>query len=321
MSYQTTGGRMRNQKTLARPTSLSGIGLHSGQPASLTIHPAPADTGIVFYQKTTNAVHSCPAYIKHLRPMDLCTTIGLNGFQIQTVEHLLSALAGLEIDNAYLELDGNEVPAVDGSASPFVNLIQSVGALEQDLPRAYLKIVRPLSVGTDSRSLTVYPSALPKISYSIDYPHPLIQRQSYVHYGSVKDFQKNIAGARTFAFRHEVELLWSRGLGIGGSLDNTLVLSETGLMNESGFRFYDECVRHKVLDLIGDLSLLGVPIIGHFVADRAGHSVHAQMVKAILDNPDAWILLNASEEDRPSMVHAGSSLPQPVSEVPQPAYL
>jgi UDP-3-O-[3-hydroxymyristoyl] N-acetylglucosamine deacetylase len=321
MFYQTTGGRMRNQKTLAHPTSLSGIGLHSGQPATLTLHPAPADTGVVFYQKTTNAVHSCPAYIKHLRPMELCTTIGLNGFQIQTVEHVLSALAGLEIDNAYLELDGNEVPAVDGSAGPFVNLIQSVGAVEQDLPRTYLKIVRPLSVGNDSRSLTVYPSALPKISYSIDYPHPLIQQQSYVHDCSVKEFQKNIAGARTFAFRQEVELLWSKGLGIGGSLDNTLVLSETGLMNESGFRFHDECVRHKVLDLIGDISLLGVPVIGHFVAHRAGHSVHAQMVKAILESPDAWILLNTSDEERSTMVHTASPFPKPMSEIPQPAYL
>ena len=312
---------MRNQKTLAHDASLAGIGLHSGQRATLTIHPAPADTGIVFYQKTTNAIHSCPAYIKHLRPMELCTTIGSNGFQIQTVEHVLSALAGLEIDNAYLELEGNEVPAVDGSAGPFVNLIQSVGAVEQDLPQTYLKIVRPLSVGNDSRSLAVYPSALPKISYSIDYPHPLIQHQSYVHDCSAKAFQKNIAGARTFAFRHEVELLWSRGLGIGGSLENTLVLSDTDLMNESGFRFHDECVRHKVLDLIGDLSLLGVPVIGHFVAHRAGHSIHAQMVKAILENPDAWILLNTGEKEGFALVHSPSPFPQPVTDIPQPAYL
>lgn len=312
---------MRNQKTLAHSTTLSGIGLHSGEAATLTLHPAPVDTGVVFYQKTTNAIHSCPAYINHLRPMELCTTIGLNGFQIQTVEHLLSALAGLEIDNVYLELDGTEIPAVDGSAAPFVNLIQSVGAIDQDQPRTYLKIVRPLTVGNDSRSLTVYPSALSKISYSIDYPHPLIQHQSYVHDCSVAEFQKNIAGARTFAFRHEVELLWARGLGIGGSLDNTLVLSETGLMNEGGFRFHDECVRHKVLDLIGDLSLLGIPVIGHFVAHRAGHSVHAQMVKAILDNPDAWILLNASGEERATIFKTASPPAKPASQIPQPAYL
>ena len=312
---------MRNQKTLAHPTTLSGVGLHSGQPATLTLHPAPVDTGVVFYQKTSKAIHSCPAYIHHLRPMDLCTTIGLNGFQIQTVEHVLSALAGLEIDNAYLELDGNEVPAVDGSAAPFVNLIQSVGSIDQDQPRTYLKIVRPLSVGNESRSLTVYPSALPKISYSIDYPHPLIQQQTYIHDCSTTEFQKNIAGARTFAFRHEVEFLWSRGLGIGGSLDNTLVLSETGLMNEKGFRFRDECVRHKVLDLIGDLSLLGIPIIGHFVADRAGHNVHAQMVKAILENPDAWILLNTRDEDQSTKFNTTSPFPKPMSQVPQPAYL
>lgn len=311
---------MRNQQTLAYSISLSGVGLHSGQPTTLTIHPAPVNTGVVFYQRTINEIHSCPASINHLRPMDLCTTIGLNGFQIQTVEHLLSALAGLEIDNAFLELNGNEVPAVDGSAAPFVERIQSVGAIKQDRPRTYLKIVQPLSVGSDTRSLTVYPSILPKISYSIDYPHPLIQHQTYIHDCSTVEFERNIAGARTFAFRDEVELLWSRGLGIGGSLDNTLVFSDTGLMNETGLRFHDECVRHKVLDLIGDLSLLGIPVIGHFVANRAGHSVHAQLVKAILDNPDAWILLNASDEERSTLFKTASPFLTPASQTPQPAY-
>ena len=293
---------MQHQKTLAQPVSLSGIGLHSGQTVNMTLHPAPAGSGIVFTRNTAGNVHTCPAFIENLRPMELCTTIGINGFQIQTVEHVLSALAGLEVDNVYLELDGNEVPAVDGSAAPFVDLIQSVGILRQDCPRTYLKIVKPLTVEDQNRSISVYPSSLSKISYSIDYPHPYIQRQTYEHDWSASQFQKNIAGARTFAFSKEVELLWSRGLGIGGSLDNTLVFSDTGLLNETGLRFSDECVRHKILDLIGDLALLGMPVIGHFVADRAGHNLHGELVKAILDHPEAWILLNASEDEKSSLL-------------------
>ena len=312
---------MQHQHTLSRSTSLSGVGLHSGHQATLTLHPAPVGTGVVFYQKATGEVHTCPAYIKHLRPTDLCTTIGINGFQIQTVEHVLSALAGLEIDNAYLELDGNEIPAVDGSAAPFVEVIQSAGVVKQDQLRTYLKIVHPISVGDDSRSLTVYPSPLPKISYSIDYPHPLIQQQTYTHDCSITEFQKNIAAARTFAFKHEVEYLWSRGLGIGGSLENTLVFSDTDLMNDTGFRFNNECVRHKVLDLLGDLSLLGMPVIGHFVADRGGHSLHAQLVKAILDNPDSWILLNAGQEEKATLLNTTSPVLNGTTPHPQPAYL
>lgn len=312
---------MQYQHTLAHPTSISGVGLHSGQPATLTMHPAPVGTGVVFYQKTSSEVHTCPAYIKHLRPMDLCTTIGINGFQIQTVEHLLSALAGLEVDNAYLELDGNEIPAVDGSAAPFVEVLQSTGLVKQSQLRTYLKIVHPISVGDDSRSLTVYPASLPKISYSIDYSHPLIQNQTYEYDCSSTEFQRNIAGARTFAFRHEVEYLWSRGLGIGGSLENTLVFSETDLLNDTGFRFHDECVRHKILDLVGDLSLLGIPVIGHFVADRGGHSLHAELVQAILENPDSWILLNASEEERSTLLKSKSPFLTPTAQIPQPAYL
>jgi UDP-3-O-[3-hydroxymyristoyl] N-acetylglucosamine deacetylase len=229
--------------------------------------------------------------------MELCTAIGSNGFQIQTVEHVLSALSGLEVDNAYLELEGEELPAVDGSAAPFVDLIQSVGRKRQEHPRVYMKIVEPLTVtGSGDRMLAVYPSLLPKISYSIDYPHPLIKEQNYLYHLNPSEFQKNIAAARTFAFSHEVEALWARGLGQGGSLDNTLVLSENGILNETGLRFSDECVRHKILDLIGDLVLLGVPVIGHFIADRAGHKLHGQLVQRILEHPETWILVNANHE-------------------------
>ena len=309
---------MQHQKTLAQPSSLSGIGLHSGQPVNMTLHPAPAGSGIVFTRNNSGNVHTVPAFIEHLRPMELCTTIGMNGFQIQTVEHVLSALAGLEIDNACLELDGNEVPAVDGSAAPFVDLIQSAGTLTQNQPRTYLKIVKPLTVGEENRAISVYPSSLSKISYTIDYPHPYIQKQTYEYDCSSSEFTRNIAGARTFAFSKEVELLWSRGLGMGGSLENTLVFSDTGLMNETGLRFSDECVRHKILDLIGDLALLGMPVIGHFVADRAGHYLHGELVKAILDHPESWILLNTSEEDKSSLLKSSQPFLNHSPQAPQP---
>ena len=287
---------MRLQQTIAKSISVSGFGLHSGQPTTLTLHPAPPDTGLIFHKKSIGIAEKCPVNIKCLHPTDLCTALSVNGFQIQTVEHLLSALAGLEIDNAYLEVEGNEVPAMDGSSEPFVQLILEAGIIEQDVPRVYLKIVDPISVEKEGRSLSVYPSSLQKISYSIAYDHPLIKSQTYVYHASPSEFQRQIAEARTFAFQHEVEGLWSRGLGMGGSLQNTLVFSETEVINETGLRFSDECVRHKILDLIGDMVLLGLPVIGHFVADRAGHQLHAELVSAILNNPDSWILLNNEAE-------------------------
>lgn len=298
---------MNKQQTIAQTVSLSGVGLHSGQPVTLAIHPAPAGTGIIFVRNTQGGQEHCPATIHHLRPINLCTTLGVNGFKIQTVEHVLSALAGLEIDNAFIELDAEEVPAVDGSAAPFVELIHRAGIVSQEAPRTYLKIIHPIKIQKEDRTLTVLPSVLPKVSYSIEYAHPLIQRQTYEFEWTPAEFQRSIASARTFAFSKEVEWLWSVGLGRGGTLDNTLVFSDTDLLNEDGFRFPDECVRHKILDLIGDLSLLGIPVIGHFIADRTGHSAHAEMVKAILDQPSAWILLNAEDEEHPIHCHKISS--------------
>ncbi|GJL55681.1 MAG: UDP-3-O-acyl-N-acetylglucosamine deacetylase [Nitrospirales bacterium] len=287
---------MRFQQTIGKAISVSGVGLHSGEAAELTVHPAPSGTGIVFHKVTSGVPEACPATIQCLHPTDLCTALSFNTFQIQTVEHLLSALAGLEIDNVRLELTGNEIPALDGSSAPFVSLLLGAGIVEQTTLRTYLKIVRPITVERGNKSLSVYPAPLQKISYSIMYDHPLIKSQTYVHHASLPEFQRNIAPARTFAFKEEVEGLWSRGFGMGGSLDNTLVFSDTALMNETGLRFTDECVRHKILDLIGDLALLGLPVIGHFVADRAGHQLHAELVTAINANPDSWILINTDGE-------------------------
>ncbi len=312
---------MRSQQTISKSAFLSGIGLHSGNPASLAIHSAPPNTGIVFVKHVENHIQSCPANIAFLGQTDHCTSLESESFQVQTVEHVLSALAGLEIDNAYVELQGQEIPAADGSALPFVEILQNCGVISQDQPRSYIKIVEPITVEDGRRTITVTPSALPTISYFIDFPHPLIQQQAYEHTCSTQDFQKNIAGARTFAFRQEVEFLWSRGLGLGGSLNNTIVFSDTGLINEEELRFSDECVRHKVLDLIGDLALLGTPVIGHFIAKYAGHTLHTQLVQAILNNPDKWITLNTNQSTQTPFLtgHPYSSKQTQIPEL-QPAF-
>ncbi len=285
------------QKTLRQNISLEGIGLHSGKPSKVTLSPAPVDSGIVFRRKTNGHMESCQASIRNIRPMELCTTIGSNGFQIQTTEHVLSALWGMSIDNAYIDIDSEEVPAMDGSAAPFVEMIHAAGIISQERPRTYLKIVKPLHIGDHRRGVSILPSTTPRITYSIDYDHTLIQQQTYEYEWSPKAFQAKIAEARTFAFSYEVEALWARGLGQGGSLDNTIVFSESGILNEQGLRFPDECVRHKVLDLIGDLALLGVPVIGHVFADRSGHFLHNQLVQMILDNPETWILVGSHDSE------------------------
>ncbi|MEC9005501.1 MAG: UDP-3-O-acyl-N-acetylglucosamine deacetylase [Nitrospirota bacterium] len=281
------------QRTLKQKISLEGIGLHSGKSSKMTLSPAPLDSGIVFRRKTNGHVESCQASIRNLRPTELCTTIGSNGFQIQTTEHILSALWGMHIDNAYIDINSGEIPAMDGSAAPFVEMIHVAGIISQERPRTYLKIIKPLHVGNDSRGVSILPSATPKITYSVDYDHVMIQQQTIEYDWSPEAFQYTIAEARTFAFSQEVEALWARGLGQGGSLDNTIVFSESGILNEQGLRFPDECVRHKVLDLIGDLALLGLPIIGHIFADRSGHFLHNQVVQMILDSPDTWILVGS----------------------------
>ncbi len=308
---------MRFQQTLGNVVSVSGVGLHSGQPTSLSIHPAPSNTGLVFRQINDGTAESCPVNIKFLHSTDLCTALCFSDLHVQTIEHLLAALGGMEIDNVYLEVTGNEIPVLDGSSAPFVDLIHEAGIVEQSTSRTYLKIVRPVTVGNEEKSLSIYPSSLQKISYTIQYDHPLILTQTYEYDASPSEFQRNIAHARTFAFENDVQGLWSKGQGLGGSLDNTLVFSDTRLLNETGLRFPNECIRHKVLDLIGDMTMLVLPVIGHFVANRAGHQLHAKLVSAILEDTESWILLNTVEEEK-EVPHA--SKPQSHVTETQPVY-
>jgi UDP-3-O-[3-hydroxymyristoyl] N-acetylglucosamine deacetylase len=307
---------MRLQHTICRSVSCSGVGLHTGQRVSLTLTPAPPDTGIVFIRHHEGQAISLGASIRNLLSTELCTALSANGVLIKTVEHVLAALAGLEVDNCYVEVDGGEVPAMDGSAGAFVRLIRSAGIVAQERRQPHLKILRPIEVSEGGRRVAIEPSSTTRITYRVHYPHPMIQGQTYVYDWSTTSFERDIAEARTFAFLKEVEALWSRGLAKGGSLDNTIVLSDNGVMNESGLRFEDEFVRHKVLDLIGDVALLGIPFIGHLSAERSGHALHTKLVEQILAQPDSWMLIDGQETpvasqyvpSMPARVLAGASL-------------
>jgi UDP-3-O-[3-hydroxymyristoyl] N-acetylglucosamine deacetylase len=283
---------MRPQHTIGHAIGCTGVGLHTGQPISLTLRPAPPNTGIVFVRQNGTGPILFSASVRNLVPTELCTEISVKGTYVKTIEHVLAALVGLTVDNVYIELDGGEIPVMDGSAGPFVRLIRAAGIVPQDRRQPFLKVMRPIEVTDGDRRIRLEPSVTTRITYSIQYDHPLIETQTYAFDWSVSGFERDIAHARTFGFLKDVQALWARGLGKGGSLDNTIVLSDEGVLNQSGLRYHDEFVRHKILDLIGDLALLGVPFIGHLVADRAGHSLHAKLVEKILEERDTWVLLS-----------------------------
>lgn len=284
---------MRFQQTIGSTVSCSGVGLHSGKPVNLTLRPAPPNTGIVFVHRQGAEETLLPAAISNKVPTELCTAISVNGRQVKTIEHLLAALVGMEVDNVYAEVDAGEIPVLDGSASPFVRLIRTAGVIPQTRRQSYVKITQSIEVIDGARRVRIEPCSTPKITYSIHYDHPLIQTQTYTHTCSASAFEQEIATARTFGFLQEVEALWARGLGKGGTLDNTVVLSDEGVVNQSGLRFPNEFVRHKVLDLMGDVALLGFPFIGHIVAERSGHAMHTRLVEQILSQRDKWVLITS----------------------------
>lgn len=289
---------MKLQQTIKKPVLCTGVGLHSGCPVTLRLLPAPPNTGIIFIRTDLSPKVRIKAAIQNLRPALLSTAVGMNGTQIQTVEHLLAAAAGLGIDNLFIEVDAPELPVLDGSAAPFVGMLVEADLEQQEVPRSYLKIVRPIEICDGDKRIAIHPATLSSITCTITYDHPLIHTQDYTFSWSREDFIRDIAPARTFGFLREVESLWEAGLGLGGSLQNTLILSDEGLLNDDGLRFHDEFVRHKVLDLIGDLSLVGLPMIGRVEACRSGHALHTRLVSKILESPENWILV--STESSPS---------------------
>ncbi len=278
------------QRTLRRPTSCAGIGLHSGNKVTLSLKPAPADFGIRF-RRTDLGNLEIPATVSNLASIQYATGLARDKGSVETVEHLLAALTSLGIDNVVVELNHPEVPIMDGSASPFIYLINEAGVKRLAAPRRYLKVVRPIALSRGDKRIALYPSDHFKVTYSISFDHPLLRHQSRTLRITEESFCDDIAPARTFGFLKEVEMLRQNGLALGGSLENAVVLGETGVLN--ALRFEDEFVRHKILDVIGDLALVGYPIIGHLVAHRGGHALHTAFVAKILEEPETWRLVEA----------------------------
>jgi UDP-3-O-[3-hydroxymyristoyl] N-acetylglucosamine deacetylase len=285
---------MSVQRTLRRPVSCTGIGLHSGNKVTLSLKPSPADSGIRFQRSDLGGLE-IPAIVTHLGGIQYQTGLTREAVSVETVEHLLAALTALGIDNAIVELNSPEVPIMDGSAAPFVYLVHEAGVKRLQAPRRYLKVLRPISLTHGDKRIALYPSDHFKVTYSISFDHPLLRHQSRTMRITEESFVEEIAPARTFGFLKEVEMLRQRGLALGGSLDNAIVLGDTGVLNNA-LRFEDEFVRHKILDVIGDLSLVGHPVVGHLVAHRGGHALHTAFAARILEETDAWRLVDAPSD-------------------------
>lgn len=278
------------QYTLKRPVSCCGIGLHAGRTVNLTIKPAPANSGIRFVRSDLVTDRTIPARMNKVVDTRLATTLGNGAARVATTEHLLAALHGSGIDNAEIELDSYEVPIMDGSAAPFIRLLAHGGRRKQQALRRILRITRPISFVDGEKSIRIEPYDGFRVTGRITFDDGLIGDQMYSIDVTAERFRREIARARTFGFVEQVENLWANGLALGGTLESVIAIhwDRRSILNEDGLRFDDEFVRHKVLDLIGDLALLGSPLFGHVIAERAGHSTHLGLMQAIADNPDCW---------------------------------
>jgi len=283
------------QRTLRQKVSCTGIGLHSGAKITLTLSPAPANTGIRFVRTDLDPEVEIPALAPYVVDTRLATTIGKDGARIGTIEHLMAAFFGLGIDNCRVELDGPEVPIMDGSAAPFVYLIQSAGIELQREMKKFLVIRKPVEVVDGDKWAKFLPAPQLSISFTIDFDHPLISRQTFRMDFSDRFFHREIARARTFGFYEEVEMLKRMGLARGGSLDNAIVVDDFSILNPDGLRYPDEFVRHKILDSMGDISLLGMPVIGHLVAHKSGHALNHKLVTQVLSDASSYEIVETEE--------------------------
>jgi UDP-3-O-[3-hydroxymyristoyl] N-acetylglucosamine deacetylase len=278
---------MAYRRTLRRAVGCTGIGLHSGRSVRLELRPAPAESGIRFFR--TDVGVEIPARIENLARLDHATSLSHAGVSIDTVEHLLSALHALGVDDVAVHVDGPELPILDGSAAPFVILIHEAGLKPLGAPRRYLKVLKPIEVVRGNKWVRLTPAEHFSVRYEIGFDHPLLRHQELSVRVTPESFVEEIASARTFGFLHEVEMLRRSGLALGGSLENAVVIGESGVLNK--LRFEDEFVRHKVLDLIGDMALLGFPLLGRAEAHRAGHALHTAAASRLLEDRDAWTLV------------------------------
>ena len=280
---------MRFETTLQRPVEATGVGLHHGVPVKIRILPAPAATGIVFV-RTDLDNFQIPASWKHVARVSYATSLMRQGVLISTTEHLLSVLYSMGIDNAYIEIDNLEVPILDGSGLPFVRLLQQAGVRQQRRKRRYLLVRHPVSVEDKQKRISILPDETFRLTCETDYPGP-VGRQSLELEVTPERFAAHIAFARTFGWESDLNQMRDMGLIRGASLDNAVCFTPTGTLNPEGLRAPDECCRHKALDLIGDLALLGRPLLGHVIAERAGHAMHAALVARIMQDPTLYEIL------------------------------
>ncbi len=276
------------QKTIAKVVECSGIGIHSGKNVYMKIKPAPVNHGIKFVRKDILDKPKIPAHFNMIVDTNLATVLGSNGVIISTIEHLMASFLGMGIDNVLVELDTYEIPIMDGSAAPFTKLIRSAGIYEQKSPRFFFVVRKPIELKKDEKSVGIYPSSSFKITYMLDYNHPLLKEQSYSIEVTDKTFEEEISKARTFGFLHEIKYLERYGFAKGGSLDNAIIVDEKNVVNKDGLRFKDEFVRHKILDCIGDFSLIGMPIIGHIKAYKSGHAFNHALLNKIFEQKECW---------------------------------
>ena len=301
-----TGVRRGRQTTLRRGATISGIGVHSGCEVSVTLHPAEADTGVTFHcgKGAGSLNRAIPATYRHVAATDLCTAVGVPGTTIATVEHLMAALSALGVDNAGVEIDGPEVPIMDGSAGAFIDAVDEAGVERLDAPLSYVKVTKSIRVEDGESWAEFTPYNGRRIEVEIDFDNPLIGRQRYAAEVNGGNFRSDIARARTFGFLADVERLWARGLARGASLENAVVVGEDRVINPEGLRFSDEFVRHKVLDAIGDLALAGLPILGRYRSWRGGHKLNVMALQALFARQEAWTLIEAPQQRRESAGHA-----------------
>ena len=281
---------MIKQRTLKNIIRATGIGLHSGEKVYLTLKPAPVNAGIVFFRTDLEPVVQINAHALNVGDTTLSTTLFNGDVKVDTVEHLLSAMAGLGIDNAYVELSASEVPIMDGSAGPFVFLIQSAGLEEQDAPKKFIRILKEVTVEEDGKHAKFVPFEGFKVGFEIDFDHPYLKNRTQtacVDFSSTS-FVKEVSRARTFGFMKDIEYLRQHNLALGGSVANAIVVDKDGVLNEDGLRYEDEFVKHKILDAIGDLYLLGNSLIGEYQGFKSGHGLNNRLLRALIAQEDAW---------------------------------
>ncbi len=284
---------MRLQRTIKQEVSFAGIGLHTGSHVTVKLKPSPRDTGIVFYRNDKNLI--IRADVGAVVDTAFATSLGYNGTRIKTVEHILAAVSGLGIDNLIIELDGPEIPILDGSSTELIDIILRGGIAKQGKKRPYLRITKPVFFDDGHSEIAAFPYNGRKLTYRIHFNHHLLGEQKLSIDLNEETFAREVAPARTFGFVKDVEYLRANGLAKGGSLDNAVILGDNGVLNKSGLRFKDEFVRHKMLDFIGDISLIGFPIYGYLVANRSGHSTNIKFVKSLLSAVDCWEIVSDTE--------------------------